>query len=546
VTFLACRHAEELHCSLPVRSIVAAATVHDLGKLSPENQEVLSGKLGAVKLPVPHEDAGTLWMLKERDEIGAMMVYAHHRGLPSIPQESIKPLSEPPVGKFRDSRVASRMDQELAIYQRIHADLAIEVSGQQTGIKDCRGLGARIGLSCLVDADHTDTAEHYGQPKAMRRTESRWKERLARLDEYVRQVSQRNAASPRTANRIRLYQDCSTAPLDLVATLPAPVGVGKTLASMTYCLRQAIAHDMRHVFVVLPFTAIIDQNVRVLREALTLPDENSEDVVAAVHHKADYESYTARKLASQWDSPIIVTTSVQFFEIMASNRPGALRRLHQLPCSMIYVDEVHSCLPTHLWRVTWKWIQELSHAWNCCWLLGSGSLPKLWSVPGLVDHDGSEVPSIVSPELTRDLFQQEDQRITLRVNDAPLNVQHLAEFVLSKPGPRLMVLNTVNNAAVLASYFRQHGVDTLHLSTALTPFDRARITKKILDKLEREPNGNWALVATSCIEAGMDFSFRSGFREHASLNSLVQTGGRVNRNAAWCQSSLEMSPSLTR
>jgi hypothetical protein len=121
--------------------------------------------------------------------------------------------------------------------------------------------------------------------------------------------------------------------------------------------------------------------------------------VAAVHHKAEYESYTARALASQWDSPIIVTTSVQFFEILASNRPGALRRLHELPWSMIYIDEVHSCLPTHLWRVTWKWIEELGHDWNCRWLLGSGSLPKLWSVPGLVDHDGSAVPTIISPEL---------------------------------------------------------------------------------------------------------------------------------------------------
>jgi len=425
------------------------------------------------------------------------------------------------------------MDRELAIYQRLHADLAIEVSAQQTGIKECRGLGARISLSCLVDADHTDTAEHYGQPKAVRRTESQWKERLEQLDQYVRQVSERNAASPRTTNRIRLYQNCSTAPLDLIATLPAPVGAGKTLASMAYCLRQAITHDMRHVFVVLPFTAIIDQNVRVLREALTLPGEDPEDVVAAVHHKADYESYTARALASQWDSPIIITTSVQFFEIMASNRPGALRRLHQLPCSMIYVDEVHSCLPTHLWRVTWKWLEEFSRDWNCRWLLGSGSLPKLWSVPGLVDHDGSAVPSIVSPKLSRALYQQEGQRITLRVHDATLNVQQFSDFVLSKPGPRLVVLNTVNNAAVLARHLRQNGVDTLHLSTALTPYDRARIMQLILNKLGREPDGNWVLVATSCIEAGMDFSFRSGFREHANLSSLVQTGGRVNRNATW-------------
>jgi CRISPR-associated endonuclease/helicase Cas3 len=79
----------------------------------------------------------------------------------------------------------------------------------------------------------------------------------------------------------------------------------------------------------------------------------------------------------------------------------------------------------------------------------------------------------------------------------------------------------------------QREVDTLHLSTALTPHDRTGIIQKILDRLRRTPDRDWVLVATSCIEAGMDFSFRSGFREMASLNSLVQTGGRVNRNTTW-------------
>jgi hypothetical protein len=273
--------------------------------------------------------------------------------------------------------------------------------------------------------------------------------------------------------------------------------------------------------------------VRVLREALTLKGEDPEDVVAALHHKAEYENYIARALASQWSSPVIVTTSVRFFEALASNRPGTLRRLHELPCSMVYIDEVHACLPVHLWRITWNWVQEIGRSWKCRWLLGSGSLPRLWSVPGLVDHDGVPVPSIVSAELAHDLYQQENERITLKVNDAPLNLAELAAFILSKPGPRLVVLNTVKNASVLASYLQQGEVDTLHLSTALTPHDRARIIRKILDKLEREPDGDWVLVATSCIEAGMDFSFRSGFRESASLNSLVQTGGRVNRNAIW-------------
>jgi CRISPR-associated endonuclease/helicase Cas3 len=533
VVFLASKYALETRCTVPISSIVAAATVHDAGKLAEENQRILCGDAKASRLPVPHADAGSLWMLGEKDELAAMLVYAHHRGLPSIPEERIKPLSDPAVGMFRDLRVAARFEQELPLLQRMHTKMGLSISTQPTTIRDWRGLAARMSFSCLVDADHSDTAAHYEKPKAECKTPPLWNERLNALDEYVQMVSRRNSLSLRTRNRNRLYRECSTAALDVVATLPAPVGAGKTLASMAYCLRQAITHDMRHIFVILPFTAIIDQSVRVLREALTLQEEDPEDVVAALHHKAEYENYTARALAGQWSSPVIVTTSVQFFEALASNRPGALRRLHELPCSMIYIDEVHACLPSHLWRITWDWLQEIGRNWNCRWLLGSGSLPKLWSVAGLVDHNGDPVPSIVSPELAYDLYQQENERISLKVNEPPLDLVQLAAFILSKPGPRLVVLNTVKNASVLASYLRQRQVDTVHLSTALTPHDRGRIIQKILDKLEREPEGDWVLVATSCIEAGMDFSFRSGFRESASLNSLIQTGGRVNRNAIW-------------
>ena len=38
------------------------------------------------------------------------------------------------------------------------------------------------------------------------------------------------------------------------------------------------------------------------------------------------------------------------------------------------------------------------------------------------------------------------------------------------------------------------------------------------------------LVATSCFEAGVDFSFRTGIRERCSLTSLLQISGRVNRS----------------
>lgn len=78
---------------------------------------------------------------------------------------------------------------------------------------------------------------------------------------------------------------------------------------------------------------------------------------------------------------------------------------------------------------------------------------------------------------------------------------------------------------------RQRGHDVLHLSTALAPVHRERIVDRVRERLRYGRFGveNWTLVATSCVEAGQDFSFRVGFRERCSTASLIQTGGRVSR-----------------
>src|SRR5262249_23163197 len=102
--------------------------------------------------------------------------------------------------------------------------------------------------------------------------------------------------------------------------------------------------------------------------------------------------------------------------------------------------------------------------------------------------------------------------------------------------PRLLIVNTVQSAAAIARHLAQRfgGERVEHLSTALTPRDR-RATLDLVKLRLRQPNRNWTLVATSCVEAGVDLSFRTGIRERCSLNSLLQTSGRVNRSNEYGQ-----------
>ena len=139
----------------------------------------------------------------------------------------------------------------------------------------------------------------------------------------------------------------------------SPVGSRKTTAIMAHLLKVAKHKHLRRVIVVLPFTNIIDQSVDVYRKALVTSDEDATEIVAAHHHKAEFDDPPSRQFAYLWHAPVVVTTAVQFFETLAAGKPAALRKLHEVPGSAIFIDESHTALPTHLWPQAWKWLREL-------------------------------------------------------------------------------------------------------------------------------------------------------------------------------------------
>lgn len=508
---------------------------HDLGKLIEENQEVLheDGVKGK-RLPVNHEDAGVAYLKQKGEEalFSCVLVYAHHQGLPDSAVEARRT----ETACFRDKRetVRNYIDQELEHLLDIHQSL---VSQNFKHVPEyCVGDPAmffRMVFSCLVDADHSNTAAVYGQyPEQENIPELQPRLRLQALDRYVSERRNEHV-SKRNELRTQMYEACRECAYEAgIVSNDGPVGSGKTTAIMACQLKQAIARGARRIFVILPYTNIITQSVKVYRDALTLPGEDREAVVAELHYKADFESKDTRYLASLWRAPIIVTTAVTFFETLSSNRPGALRRLHELPGSIIFLDEAHAALPPKLLPLAWHWMKILEEEWGCCWILASGSLVRFWEIPELIGIERMQVPEMVPQNLADSLLQYEKNRIRFCWYPKPQSRKELVEWVMAKPGPRIVIMNTVQNAAVIANDIRKkYGRECVeHLSTALIPEDRAETINTVKRRLENAEDTNWVLVATSCVEAGLDFSFCTGFREIASVLSLLQAAGRVNRN----------------
>jgi CRISPR-associated endonuclease/helicase Cas3 len=525
--------------------VESAAAYHDLGKLDEVFQDVLRHNRRTNR-GFNHVDAGTAYLLRQKAGEAAAITFAHHIGLPNYKHQinndrfrSYGEIEGVPV------RQHERTDEQLSHYLDEHHRLlsAVEIKPRRLDT----GLLRRLALSCLVDADHSDTARHYRNEREVPAPDLRAAERLARLDQYVAGLPTKNPpTNEREKQRLKLRQDVYRAcgerevkPDERILACDSPVGTGKTTAVMAHLLRVAAERRLRRVFVVLPFTNIIDQSVNVYRRALCLDGgsmEAMENVVAAHHHRVDFSSYEARCLAARWDSPIVVTTAVQFFETLAARDTASLRKLHQVAGSAIFVDEAHAAVPPALWPQMFRWLRELCEDWGCQLVLASGTLPRFWNRPGfLQEGERCEIPDLIKSEVRADTMAFEEKRVSIRREPEAKSVEGLADFVHHKPGPRLVIFNTVQSAAVFAHYLREdckQGLNVEHISTALTPRDRANTVRRVKENLTSGWR-DWTLVATSCVEAGVDFSFRTAFRESWGLVNLLQIAGRASRSGEY-------------
>lgn len=120
-------------------------------------------------------------------------------------------------------------------------------------------------------------------------------------------------------------------------TLTAPTGTGKTLALLHFALRHCLKHGKKRIIIVLPFLTLAEQNADTY--AKIIPN------VLVDHSQSDLPE-EARELAARWSAPVIITTSVRFFEALFSDRPIRLPKCSTtLQAALWYLTRPRACLP---------------------------------------------------------------------------------------------------------------------------------------------------------------------------------------------------------
>lgn len=501
----------------------AAGLLHDLGKYSPGFQRRLAGGVR-----VDHATAGAIEAGQRFGKLATPLQYVvagHHAGLADAGGES----------RAARSTLADRLKRQVESCAAFADEIALPDALPLPPLRLTRGrcgfqlaFFTRMLFGSLVDADYRDTEDFYDRLEGRAPTDAKWPDmavlqirlaaHLARFDEPSGDVDRLRA------DVLAACRNAAKKPPGRF-TLTVPTGGGKTLASLAFALDHAARHGMDRVIYVVPFTSIIEQNAQVFREAVG-PD------VVLEHHSGFDDKIVDREArdklrhaAPRFAAPVTVTTAVQFFESLFTDRPGQARKLPSFARAVIILDEAQT-LPLDLLRPCVAALDELARHYGSTVVLCTATQPALNKADGFdggLDNVSEIVPD--PPGLYRRLKRVEVRPVV------ELGVEELATR-LAAERQVLAIVDTKRQAReVFAALGGVEGIeanDCFHLSTWMCPAHRRQTLNMVRARLER--GAPCRVVSTTLIEAGVDVDFPTVYRAECGLDQLAQAAGRCNRN----------------
>ncbi|MGI6129375.1 MAG: CRISPR-associated helicase Cas3' [bacterium] len=495
---------------------------HDMGKAHPDVQKYLRNE---IKRGPNHSAAGA-FIVSGKCDLLTLPIAGHHAGLPS-PTDLRQRLSTPVESKNSAVALEQAKTALSPLLKQLDAspELPMYLLTPSQGIELKTELFIRMIFSCLTDADFLDTETHFSPNKTLARVhELSMKKLWQRFQQDQKELSgQKRDALNRSRHEIYNYCLQAAEWEPGIFSLTVPTGGGKTRSSLAFALRHAIKYDLNRIIVAIPYTSIIEQTADVYRDIL-----GSEAILE--HHSAvnveegkegSEEEFRSNLMSENWDASIIVTTTVQLFESLFSNRSSRCRKLHNIAGSVLILDEVQT-LPTHLLKPTLDILQQLVDHYRVSVVLCTATQPALEKGP--IQEGLRNVRQIVKkPQRYFSALKRVNYEFPFQ--KGWWSWEQMAQ-ILEHEKQALVVLNTKKDALALLDVLGPEE-NIFHLSTLLCGAHRRAVLAEIRHRLNN--NLPCRVVSTQVIEAGVDLDFPIVFRAVGPLDRIIQAAGRCNR-----------------
>ena len=479
---------------------------------------------------VDHSTAGAIHAIEKFDKAGRIFSYpiaGHHAGL-----------ADWQTAEAGNKSLIHRIQNDELLKNALASDIPAEIverslPKQKFNTKEGHALWIRMLYSCLVDADFLDTEAFLEPEKAKTRKDyPSLNELLPLFESYMTKKLADPTLSPTFVNKQRaeILKQCieKSAHDPAIFTLTVPTGGGMTLSSMAFALNHAInavkpEHRKKRIIYVIPYTSIIEQTAEQFREIF-------KDAVIEHHSNVDVsdessETARSRLACENWDAPVIVTTSVQFFESLFANRSSRCRKLHNIVNSVVVLDEVQLLPPEYLNPILHT-IKELHQNYGVTFVLSTATQPAFtphksvdYRFEGLADT----VEIMENPLSLYKTFK----RVEVEVLDdlmTPRTWEDLATELGQHPSV-LCIVNRRDDCRTLYELMPKE--DTFHLSALMCGAHRSQVISQIKQRLkDKLPT---RVISTQLVEAGVDLDFPVVYRAIAGLDSIAQSAGRCNR-----------------
>lgn len=496
----------------------AGGLLHDIGKYSSEFQRRLEG----AGIRVDHSTAGARVARSQyhpsQSRILEYIITGHHGGLLNY-GSSESGLEERITNALLSDY--SPYAGEISVPDLNSARPVLNLKKNSVGFS--LSFYTRMLYSCLVDADFLDTEEFVNPDKSsFRGYYESFDNLFTKFDDHMNAVLSDAEETQINKYRRTIYEQCrkkAEFPQQLF-TLTVPTGGGKTLSSMAFALDHLKKYDLNRIIYVIPYTSIIEQNADVFRRIFgnqnVLEHHSNYDPESNGAEKTDSLQEKLRLSSENWDIPIVVTTNVQFFESLFSNKSSRCRKLHNLTKCVIILDEAQM-LPTGFLKPCLAALSELVVNYGSTVVISTATQPKLRE---LLDESIKPVEIIDSPEELYEAFRRVNVENLGKLSDIELSTR------LKEHDQVLCIVNTRKHAQQLYDALSESG-KCYHLSARMCPVHRRRHLADIKGLLK--DGAGCRVISTQLIEAGVDIDFPVVYRAMAGIDSVGQAAGRCNR-----------------
>lgn len=573
-----------------------AALFHDFGKINPHFQQKLKGIKSAEYSQHSYISAFAFlnWYISNRDEANQLLgiegndltplklitaIILHHHGhLPNM-DENISDKAFDAMMEFlqkdADKLPISEYLQQEIKFEHVKFDLSpktwyrgkipnidLGVMGNPHEIECWQKnalhnfLDTQFSFASVIEADKRDAGklEKFNNEGLLNENISKIAESL---EKQFANFAQCTSVSELNKVRTEIREEAVASVPKLLATgqriftLTAPTGAGKTFTLLDVAKAiQKEKSDLGIIFA-LPFLSITEQVQEIISKQLKIDvlSVNSKSFNERIEKaQKEYETeQSAEKLKAllvedfienTFDHPFIITTFVQLFETLLSNRNSTLLKLPNFSNRIFLIDEVQA-LPPRLYIFFSAWLDAFCKMNNSYAVLSTATMPNM-AIPEKKDLENNANFELNKPqsffktyECPKDLLKPKKffdkdvfNRYKISVIEEEQSVESLKEKVVSEEKSMLIILNTIQDTKDLFSELTDLP-NVFLLNTHFTPEDRLSKIEAVKQLL---PHEKVILISTQLIEAGVDIDFPIVYRDLCPLPSLIQSAGRCNRN----------------